>query len=277
MKGYYKKQTEKGMIKETHGGHDVHFHEDLEILCCLEGSIGVSVNGTEYTLLPGDMSVAFPNVHHGYLVTEEPNRCIVLVFLPEPEDEFYAELNGMLPKCPVLRKGELPEAANVILQQIFSFFGNGQDGDRRLFRAYARVLTLLIMPSLELVMREPLYSPDTLQTVTHYVSGHFKEPITLNGMAKALGMSPSTLSHVFSGQLKTSFTEYVNTQRVSYAKNKLRKGNMELKEIIGRSGFSSARTFFRVFRASTGMTPTQYRNAGKLLGKKNAEEVRRAK
>ena len=63
----------------------------------------------------------------------------------------------------------------------------------------------------------------------------------------------------------TSFTQFVNEYRVGYVQQLLRQHpDMKILEAYTQAGFTSERTFFRIFKDVTGMTTSEWlsRNVG---------------
>lgn len=52
--------------------------------------------------------------------------------------------------------------------------------------------------------------------------------------------------------------EYLNQQRVNKAKSLLIRRDMTMKEIIEQSGFRSYTYFFKIFKESEGLTPSEF-------------------
>jgi len=74
-----------------------------------------------------------------------------------------------------------------------------------------------------------------------------------------LGISRYYLSRIFSNKLNSSFNEFVNNIRVSYASTLILATDMTITQICNEAGFNSLRTFNRVFKESFHMTPSEYR------------------
>lgn len=90
----------------------------------------------------------------------------------------------------------------------------------------------------------------------------WKDPaISLSSMARALGVNTTYLSKGLNDGLGVSFHDYVNTRRVE-AVQRLLEDPAETRDLMTlalESGFRSKASFNRVFRAATGMTPSEYR------------------
>ena len=98
---------------------------------------------------------------------------------------------------------------------------------------------------------------DSVKNVLLYCSENYTEPLSLELLSKKLHLSRYYISHIFSDKLQVSFTDFVNTLRVEHACSLLEKG-ANITEIALASGFSSVRTFNRVFAEEMGMTPREY-------------------
>ncbi|MBM6901172.1 helix-turn-helix transcriptional regulator, partial [Gemmiger formicilis] len=92
-----------------------------------------------------------------------------------------------------------------------------------------------------------------------YLSCNFQKPLSLDTVARELGVSKYHLSHIFSSRLHTSFSEYVNFLRLNLARELLLTTDQSILELGLTCGFSSQRTFNRVFQIHMGMSPRQYR------------------
>jgi AraC-like DNA-binding protein len=88
--------------------------------------------------------------------------------------------------------------------------------------------------------------------------------LTLESVAKELGISTSYLSRIINAELKMSFTEYLNKLRIEQAKLYLNNpsfSNYTILAIGMEAGFNSKSSFFNVFKKITGSTPLAYKNA----------------
>lgn len=83
--------------------------------------------------------------------------------------------------------------------------------------------------------------------------------ITLEKVAKALGETPSAISHRLERQFGLSFSDYLNRFRIERAKEMLRRTKLPATEIGRRTGFSDLSNFTKVFKRFAGMPPAAYR------------------
>jgi AraC-like DNA-binding protein len=107
---------------------------------------------------------------------------------------------------------------------------------------------------------ETVQDLNLIQTILAYVDIHFMEPLTLEQVAKELGISKFLLSRIFSEQLHISFRDYLNSRRSALAQIMLQSTSQPVTDIAFDSGFNSLRSFYRAFRKEYGITPNKFRS-----------------
>jgi two-component system response regulator YesN len=99
-------------------------------------------------------------------------------------------------------------------------------------------------------------TPYVNQAIT-YIRNHYAENISLELVAKSIGITPSYLGRLFKDEVAQSFTEFVNQHRVTMSKQLFEQG-MSIKHIYESVGFSSYNYFFKVFKDIEGVTPQTF-------------------
>jgi AraC family transcriptional regulator len=87
--------------------------------------------------------------------------------------------------------------------------------------------------------------------------------LTLSAVAQAVGVHPSHLARSFRAHYHLSIGEFVRHLRIERASRELTDTDLPLSRIGAAAGFFDQSHFSRVFKAHTGMTPRQYRTAGR--------------
>lgn len=94
-----------------------------------------------------------------------------------------------------------------------------------------------------------------------YIADHIYEPISLSDLSSNLHVSPSYLGRLFVKYEGVSVGDYILYRKVSAAKESLVYTDKSIFEIADYFGYSSQSYFSKQFKAVTGMTPKEYRNA----------------
>lgn len=84
--------------------------------------------------------------------------------------------------------------------------------------------------------------------------------LSLKRFANELFLNTSYLSALFKKEMGTTLTDYVNKNRIAYAKKLLRSTTLPIQEIAAQAGISDIHYFTRLFRRETEMSPREWRN-----------------
>lgn len=95
--------------------------------------------------------------------------------------------------------------------------------------------------------------------VMKYIKAHLSDNITLDGIARTLGLNSSYLSRRYKQLAGISLIEQVNKAKVEAAIVMLGETDMKIFEIASSLGFISVPYFNRVFRKIRGVSPQTYR------------------
>ena len=88
-----------------------------------------------------------------------------------------------------------------------------------------------------------------------------REDLTRDELARALGMSHSTLTLRLRSALDQSFYEYINDLRITRATVLLDEGELSAKQIAFEVGYQYYSTFARAFQARYGCVPSEYKSS----------------
>jgi AraC-like DNA-binding protein len=90
--------------------------------------------------------------------------------------------------------------------------------------------------------------------------------LSMQSLADRVKISPHHLSQILNEKLEKSFYDYVNEQRVNYARQLLlSEPQQPIVDIAFKSGYNSKNSFNNAFKRHTGTTPSEYRRSGGLL------------
>lgn len=93
-----------------------------------------------------------------------------------------------------------------------------------------------------------------------YIEEHYMEQLTLEEVAREIGLNESYLSSIFKKQVGKSLIDYLTNVRIQHAKELLIDPERSVEDISDEVGFSDPKYFTRRFKKYTGVSPREYRN-----------------
>ncbi len=108
----------------------------------------------------------------------------------------------------------------------------------------------------DMIVREPNNISDI---ITKYIRENLHKNISVTDICKNVGISKNTLNRNMRRFVGMSAIEYIMQQRMELAKKLLLHTNDSISAICEQIGVSDTSYFCRVFKKSTGTTPTKYR------------------
>lgn len=231
--------------------YDAHLHEYIECGYIISGSCDLYIEDKCIKLKEGDFYIVFPNQIHRY---EHSVGIDVYVFIFSPDllPEFKKTFLNTVPLSPVIDSD-----TSQIKTLCDIYFNNDMPFESRRGMIIAVIGLALQNTTLTEVDK---YNISTIKNILIFCNSHYSEPITINDVADNLHISRSHAAHIFKSKLNTSFSKYINDRRISLACDILKNTNLSVTETAFSAGFSSLRTFNRIFSACKSCTPREYRN-----------------
>ena len=88
---------------------------------------------------------------------------------------------------------------------------------------------------------------------------YLNSDLKMGDVASQLGVHQNEVSACINNSKGYSFSQFVNNYRVVYAQQQLREHPEKKMSQVGmESGFANDTTFYRVFKAITGLTPSEW-------------------
>jgi two-component system response regulator YesN len=86
-----------------------------------------------------------------------------------------------------------------------------------------------------------------------------RRSVRASELARLVNRSPAQLAREFHLSVGSGIKDYLGARQVEFAKELLVRTCSTTAEIAVLAGFGTARTFYRAFRRTTGISPTEYR------------------
>jgi len=100
-----------------------------------------------------------------------------------------------------------------------------------------------------------------LKRLRQYVEESYSEPIPLEKAAGIAALDSSYFSSYFRAKVGITFTDWLRHVRVEKAMELLKANDFSISEVAEAVGFRDLRTFERVFKQHTRMTPMQFKKS----------------
>jgi two-component system response regulator YesN len=98
-----------------------------------------------------------------------------------------------------------------------------------------------------------------IQKVIQLIRHRYWDHLSLELLAREIGMSKYRLSHRFSREVGMSFRAYLLRVRLDRARELLATGRVSISEVAQAVGFTDLPRFDKLFKRYTGLTPSAYR------------------
>ncbi len=99
-----------------------------------------------------------------------------------------------------------------------------------------------------------------IQQAVRFINDNYRTDIRLAAAAREAGMSPAHFSRIFKKVMGLSYQDYLNSRRITKAKNLLCASAQSVAEIAVSLGFADPTGFGRIFKKLTGHTPSAFRS-----------------
>ena len=98
-----------------------------------------------------------------------------------------------------------------------------------------------------------------IRHVLSYLEQNFRENLSRPTIARELGVSESSLSHLFSSTMHITIPAYLTLLRLEEAQHLRAETSLPVTAVASAAGFPSLRTMNRDFADHLGKSPTAYR------------------
>ncbi len=254
-----------------------HWHDELEFVIVTEGSIKVKIANSEFQLNKGDGYFANSGILHVSEALSYPVTQHALVFSPKiisPANDLiwdtyvapivdsknppYIKLFSSIPwQREILRLAD--SAWNQGAYERKDYPINVRSSLTNTFK--------IIKDHLELLVNESKYTDKfqrdelRIKKALAFIENNYFSNITIDDIAKSVGISVSSCLRLFKNVLDTTPVNYLVKLRLQKAVDALLNNtDKNINEIAYSCGFSDASYFNRCFKKEYGITPKEYRS-----------------
>ena len=263
----------RGIIPEYFRSFPLHWHDEFELIYCVEGTVLVTVWGQPYTLCANSLLIVLPRAVHsidqcGSAMGEYFNIMFhPMLFRGSEDDHCYEKyilpfLNGektlecFHPADSPFNQAVTPCILSMLEHRRTSF------STHELLMKSCLFLLLHHMNQQSTVANPdslPQLSYGRLKDALYYVQHFYDQEITVQTAARECGFSESHFMKLFREFTGMSFNAYLVNYRLELAARQLSETGLKVIDIAENCGFRNHSYFTRAFRQKYGRTPVEYR------------------
>ena len=237
--------------------HELFHLTEYELFVITEGTLYLSYNNEDFTINAGEYLLLPPSKgwRQGF-------------------KNAYSSFYWLHFECPAFSDGDaaysIPQSGSlphieklaVLMKQLQDMVKSGYPG------IALNAMTTAIMTELygQLALLPPISdNSENLKQVYNdiidYIERNLSRNVKVSEIAQVFGYNEKYLSHRFQQLTGISLKQYIIKIKIDSANFMLSDTNKSITDIATELGFSDSHNFARAYKKSTGLTPSEYRNA----------------
>lgn len=254
-----------------------HWHDDIEFIRILSGSMNYYVGGQKIQIDENDgLFVNTRQLHYGYSVNHNECEFICILFHPQL----------LFSNAGLMQKYFTPIADNTGLS--YFYLSSGQEKHREILNRLDQItaaqkqksdgfelaelahlhhlwmnLCLILKPSDHIVFSASDKDAAIQKRMVDFIHQHYATKLTLEQIAGAGGVCRSRCCEIFKKHLNRSPIDFLNTYRLEVSMQLLKETAMNITDIGSTCGFGSPSYFSEMFMHYKGCSPSGYRSRHK--------------
>ncbi len=245
------------VYNEEHVSGPLHWHDYYSLDIITDGSGTHSINGKHLTTKKGDLILTTPTDIHNFQTEETLYMCTFLFTDSVVDKKYFYALKH--PHTAHLTEDEL--------RSVLTYFSEIKKSNEKL-RSHPDDsletdtvklnLSLLLILLAKKIGKTEQTASSKISDLLQYLNMHFREPLTVERVAKNAGLTPAYFSTWFKKNVGMSFVEYINSLRIDYAVSMIKQGHTIIDSCYA-SGFGSLSHFNHTFKSKLGVSPREYK------------------
>ncbi len=244
-----------------------HWHNHLEILLILSGSMVAYINAQKFHLKPFDMFIVNSNeIHSTYI-----NESVTYILLQIPADF----INRTLPHYSFIHFQEFYSSSNIsapctdlrnYLLSMKSDHQKKEDGYELHFTALLYQFLFCLYKNYATKISPGKNAKNNrdikrMEEIIRYVRLHYSDSITLSDAAASVCLSREYFCRLFKEYTGQTFLEYLNTYRIVRFYSDLVETTESITFLMEKNGITNYKVFMNLFKKNYHATPKQIRQS----------------
>jgi len=267
--------------------YPIHFHDDIEIVYVLAGTIVLKNGYYTYTLKQGDIFILNDKEIHSYENTGEDNMTLTLQMDISYFSHYYDDFRNCFFVTDVNDENDesLEVLRHILARIAMEILQKGRNFEHRVIENTHNLISCLISDFQYFVMEEGKFVNEAgkkgnkilaerLRRITDYMYENHTRKLTLREIAEREHLSIFYLSHVIKQATGLSFQDLLNFIRVEESEKLLLGTNKKIGAISDECGFSAVRYYIKHFQTWFAMHPSEYRKTytGKVISRETVAD-----
>ena len=260
--GYLDSPRARSSERRSHDAFSITYQLSREVHLCLEDHAILRIRQSQMGLIQPGVS------HQGRWGTVAPNAHFWFRFQPEasgatrftPFSQSFLSWSTQILRTAGNTARSAPPMLEALCSKLYEHL-RADDIDDLALACMRSLVIQIFLVSIEGVRsggRAPRHSQPIHQAI-QLIHGRLREQMSISEIAREVGLSTDRLQRKFKQETGESPWSYIIYQRCWSACEELGGTNRSVTDIARRLGFASSQHFATSFKATIGLTPTQFR------------------
>lgn len=246
-----------------------HWHERIELLQILSGSLEIYLDNEPLTALQGQVVVILPSmIHCGFSGESGVSYNMIAIDIEKLSNATVASnkyISSILNRTVTFDSlVEHPTVLSSINELV-----NSLEADSTQHPLYATSKTYEVISFLYRYCNpasRQSKKPDTrFGMVLEYINNHYTEDISARDISQQFGYDETYFCRRFKEATGITTMKYIRILRLELAQELLRQSNESITHISWKCGYADTHYFANCFKRHFGITPTEFRQRNKMV------------
>lgn len=253
-------------VRLVRSSYPEHCHSETELLYCVEGNMNVFVGDKKYFLEKGSVIIISSLEMHKLSIESGGTIALVLEFGSQfLGSKFYEFATLSFENCLIESKDDSSYKSRILkpVERLYYEYINQEVGcewviQGLLYEIFAMIVRHIPTTNSSGNTKKDLEKYLKVQKVFDLVANEYQKEITLTHASSCAGYDPRAFCRLFKSVTNMTFHSYLNSYRINVAMRLLEQKSYSVGEIAQNVGIPVVKSFNRLFKSYTGMSPTQY-------------------
>lgn len=248
-------------------------HNFWEMVYVDSGSVEISRNGETTILNQGEILFHQPNEFHTIKSYNSSPNIFIISFVCKSAlmASFIQHKSALNKKLKPFITSILSEAENTYIipknnpnMKKLIIKDTAPIGSEQLIKTYLEQFLIFLIrditeeKDISLFPNQESLETHLISEIKEYLKSQLENKISIEDICHNFGYSKTYLSQLFKSQCSISIMKYYNIKKIEYSKKLIRDGRYSITQISNMLSFDNPQYFSRVFKRTTGLTPSEF-------------------